>query len=1084
MLTGLMRHHKRRFALIGVMVLILPLSVTGGDVTADTEQGYSGVYPFADKSSQDEVSESEGFWLNAAPDMDQGEPVAVGLEPGATTEALDLIGATAWHDAGYTGAGVKVGILSPGFAGYEGLLGSELPDTVTTHWSSIVGGSGSSTSGTRLAEIVHDVAPGADLYMANFSSSSPLSEWQAAIDWFIAQGIDLVVESGGFIGSGASPLNGSTAYCAKVSEARAAGVLFCQPTCDQALRHWSGPFVDTDEDDCLEFVAGVDEGNNIYATEGTVIYLSLWWDDPWGASSNDYDLVLFDEEWVELDSSERSQDGDDDPWEQIVFEAPWTGWYKVAVFSYESDHSACFDLFSYHHELERRVSTGSLVTPGDSAAALTVGAVPWNSPTSLEPYSSCGPTGDYRMKPNLVAPDGTTTTVGAWHTTNAAAAHVAGAAALVKQAFPSYQADGIQTYLEKNAVDLGEPGQDNLYGSGRLFLPAPLMDSLINQYAPHLCFHDDELYFPTEFLFDDEDITNNLSNYGRDPVDWPEVAYTHMVMSDENLCIQYWFYYVNDRKYLKENLLVYAHHHDWECVFVFLRRQGSEYVPEKVTFFGHNDHQTFGWDHPRLTKAGTHPIVYVAKLSHASFPNVFGTPLFPGGDPPYNAWPWYEPVGFAGLLSMNKVLVDYVDLHEWPLDFDSPGNHLASPWNRPDWDDPWHLLDEPWGVPPPTNPLSLILYSPVNPLFVDGSGRRVGLDPTSGSEVNEIPGAVYSGAASEPQVIVIPDAGEGEHSVSLSGTVAGVYSMEVELHTDAARVVKATRIPVTDGATHEYSMDWDVMAEGGPSVTIEKDTDGDGEFDETVVTTPPNTPSNPSPADETNFTIRNVTLEWTGGDPDAGETVTYDVYFGTDTNPPLIAQDLPHCTYEVGTIDYCDDFYWRVAARDNNGVTSEGPLWGFSTALLIDLQNGWNMVSVPVQADDMSTGTIFAGSVAVYTWDPDSKSYTSPDTIDPKCGYWVAVTEPKTITVTGTPVTTWTDSLLIGWNMIGSVLYEAPVSTDYLTTDADPDPLLRNAIYRWNPSNKSYESVTTVQPGEGYWLATSADCQLTLYPPP
>ena len=476
-LTRYLEGGKSRFHLsvtiaLGIL-LTASLSITGEDLAADTEEDYSGVHPLADKSSQDKVGETESFWLGIGVDMLHGEPAEAGLEPGATTEALGLIGATAWHNAGYTGSGVKVGILSTGFGGYESLLGSELPDSVTTHWATSVGGPGASLSGTLLAQIVHDVAPGANLYLANFPSSSPLSDWGSAIDWFITQGVDIVVASGGFIGSGASPLDGSTAYCAKVSEARSAGILFCQPAGDLALKHWGGPFVDTDEDDCLEFVAGVDEGNNIYATAGSVIYLSLWWDDPWGASSNDYDLALFDEEWVELDFSARPQDGDDDPWEQIAFEAPWTGWYKVAVFSYDSDHSAYFDLFSYHHELERCVSAGSLVTPGDSAAALTVGAVPWDSPTSLEPYSSCGPTGDYRMKPNLVAPDGTATTVGAWHTTNAAAAHVAGAAALVQQCFSSYDADETLAYLESNAVDLGDSGKDNLFGSGRVCLPEP-----------------------------------------------------------------------------------------------------------------------------------------------------------------------------------------------------------------------------------------------------------------------------------------------------------------------------------------------------------------------------------------------------------------------------------------------------------------------------------------------------------------------------------------------------------------------------------------------------------------------------------
>ncbi len=48
---------------------------------------------------------------------------------------------------------------------------------------------------------------------------------------------------------------------------------------------------------------------------------------------------------------------------------------------------------------------------------------------------------------------------------------------------------------------------------------------------------------------------------------------------------------------------------------------------------------------------------------------------------------------------------------------------------------------------------------------------------------------------------------------------------------------------------------------------------------------PRNAPSSPSPADDAAGVSINADLGWTGGDPDGGDTVTYDVYFG-DTTPP------------------------------------------------------------------------------------------------------------------------------------------------------------------------------------------------------
>ncbi len=50
-------------------------------------------------------------------------------------------------------------------------------------------------------------------------------------------------------------------------------------------------------------------------------------------------------------------------------------------------------------------------------------------------------------------------------------------------------------------------------------------------------------------------------------------------------------------------------------------------------------------------------------------------------------------------------------------------------------------------------------------------------------------------------------------------------------------------------------------------------------------------------------------LGWTSGDPDAGDTVTYDVYFGTSDNPPLVSNDQSATTYDPGTLSYSTHYY-------------------------------------------------------------------------------------------------------------------------------------------------------------------------------
>ena len=148
----------------------------------------------------------------------------------------------------------------------------------------------------------------------------------------------------------------------------------------------------------------------------------------------------------------------------------------------------------------------------------------------------------------------------------------------------------------------------------------------------------------------------------------------------------------------------------------------------------------------------------------------------------------------------------------------------------------------------------------------------------------------------------------------------------------------------------------------------------------------------------------------------------------------------------------------------------------------LELKAGWNMVSVPIQARDMSSGTIFGSAEAVYWWNPVTKSYTIPTSIDPKKGYWVAVSSDQTVTVTGEPVENWTGSLSAGWNMIGSVSGD-PIAVGNLD-DVPADTVQDGAIYTWNPTGKCYSIASQIEEGKGYWAACTAACDLVVGPPP
>jgi hypothetical protein len=93
---------------------------------------------------------------------------------------------------------------------------------------------------------------------------------------------------------------------------------------------------------------------------------------------------------------------------------------------------------------------------------------------------------------------------------------------------------------------------------------------------------------------------------------------------------------------------------------------------------------------------------------------------------------------------------------------------------------------------------------------------------------------------------------------------------------------------------------------------------------------PPYEPSNPVPGDGATNVDVTVGLSWTGGDPD-GDTVTYDVYFGTTSSPPKVAANQSLTTYDPGTLEYTTTYYWKIISWDSHGVSTEGSIWQFTT---------------------------------------------------------------------------------------------------------------------------------------------------------
>jgi len=389
--------------------------------------------------------------------------------PDASTiegEGVAVIDADAWHQAGFTGAGLRIGVLDLGFDGYQDLLGVELPDSVaieTFGWYDE-----EEVHGTACTEIVHEVAPDAELFLAWYDGSD--AAMGEAVEWLLDQGVDIISHSaGGLVG----PRDGSEWDARLVDSLAARGILWVNAAGNEALSHYRGAFTDEDGDDFHEFAPG-EEILALY-NEGYV-RIALLWDDDWEQASQDYELFLYDTASNKLASSEEPQTGQvgEEPVEWIEYETGGETVYAVVI-AYEIDRAATLDIFVDGADVAYPSADHSVCPPGDAVGSLTVGAANWWN-DSLAEYSSQGPTADGRLKPEISAPTGVSgATYGAeeFTGTSASCPHVAGAAALVWQAHPELTRQEVVDFLLAHAVDLGPDGPDTGYGYGRLQLPSP-----------------------------------------------------------------------------------------------------------------------------------------------------------------------------------------------------------------------------------------------------------------------------------------------------------------------------------------------------------------------------------------------------------------------------------------------------------------------------------------------------------------------------------------------------------------------------------------------------------------------------------
>jgi len=212
----------------------------------------------------------------------------------------------------------------------------------------------------------------------------------------------------------------------------------------------------------------------------------LRWDDPFGASKHDYDLLVvredfFDNPTLSADNpaivafSADLQNGAGNP-REIVNLAVDEDQVLYVVVAHDTatpvNMSQRFWIWASDGVAPYLANgSGTLSLPSDARGAVTVGAVAFDSGL-VRGFSSRGPTADGRVKPDVAGPDGVSTASYAGEPfpgTSAATPHAAAAAALLLARSPGMSLTELRAALER-ATTSGGMVKNNDVGYGLIDL--------------------------------------------------------------------------------------------------------------------------------------------------------------------------------------------------------------------------------------------------------------------------------------------------------------------------------------------------------------------------------------------------------------------------------------------------------------------------------------------------------------------------------------------------------------------------------------------------------------------------------------
>ncbi len=381
---------------------------------------------------------------------------------------------------GLTGEGIRIGIISNGVDNLADAVASgDLPTNV-----SVLSNSEGGDEGTAMLEIVHDIAPGAELYFHD--SGNNVIAFNNAVDALAGAGCDIICDDIGWIFEPFFEDGVVASHVKGVVESN--DTLYVSAAGNDALSHYQGEF-DPVGTNFHDFSGGTGETKWLYGfvPPGGSIIVVFQWNDEWGKSENDYDLYLGDLVSGRIISwSTDIQDGNDLPIEALTYlNTEQTGKNVAVLVQKVTGDPGVLEVFVYPFSgtflyANNLVAEDSIYGHPAVPQVVSVGAINAadQGNDDIQMSSSRGPVSIYhnsfelREKPDIAGIDGVQVSGAGdfppvFFGTSAAAPHIAGLAGLVWSGFPEKPEVEIRTVLLESAVDLGEPEKDETFGYGR-----------------------------------------------------------------------------------------------------------------------------------------------------------------------------------------------------------------------------------------------------------------------------------------------------------------------------------------------------------------------------------------------------------------------------------------------------------------------------------------------------------------------------------------------------------------------------------------------------------------------------------------